>query len=65
MIEVVAGSPAERAGLRVDDIVMTVDGNPSGDPRQFRAAALRALEKAEFEIVLLRSGKRETLKVAP
>lgn len=61
--EVKAGSVAEKAGVKEHDIFLKLEGKPLADRFQFRADILTALGKPEFEIELLRSGKRETLKV--
>jgi hypothetical protein len=61
--EVKPGSPAEKAGLKEHDILVKLDGKAITDRWQFRADVLVALGKPEFELQVLRSGKRETVKV--
>jgi hypothetical protein len=61
--EVKAGSVAEKAGLKEHDILLKLDGKAVTDRWQFRSDILVALGKPEFELEILRSGKRETLKV--
>jgi hypothetical protein len=63
--EVKPGSPAEKAGLKEHDILLKLEGRPITDRWQFRADVLPALGKAEFELELLRSGKKSTVKVKP
>jgi hypothetical protein len=61
--EVKPGSIAEKAGLKEHDILLTLEGKPVGDRWQFRASVLTSLGKPEFELELLRAGKRQTVKV--
>lgn len=57
------GTAAEKAGLKPHDILLRLEGKPVQDRWQFRADVLQAMGKPEFEIELLRAGKRETVKV--
>jgi len=61
--EVKAGSLAEKAGLKEHDILLKLDAKAVTDRWQFRSEVLVALGKPEFELQILRSGKREALKV--
>ena|SRR5688572_11269500 len=61
--QVKPGSIAERSGLKEHDILLKLEGRTVTDRWQFRADVLTALGKPQFEIELLRAGKRETLKV--
>ncbi len=61
--EVKAGSIAEKAGIKEHDILVKLSGKTIGDRWQFRADVQTALGKPEFELELLRGGKRETVKV--
>jgi len=61
--EVKPGSLAEKSGFKEHDILLTLEGKPITDRWQFRADVLSSLGKAEFEIQLLRAGKRQTVKV--
>jgi S1-C subfamily serine protease len=64
--EVKPGSTAEKAGVKKHDVILKLDGKAVGDTWGFRKDVLRALaEKPEFELEILRSGKRQTLKVKP
>ncbi len=63
--EVKPGSTAEKAGLRKHDIILRLDGKPVGDTWGFRKDVLKALEKEEFGLEILRGGKPETLKARP
>jgi hypothetical protein len=61
--EVKPGSPGEKAGLKEHDILLKLEGKTVTDRWQFRADVLSALGKAEFDLEILRSGKKETIKV--
>jgi C-terminal processing protease CtpA/Prc len=61
--EVKPGSTADKAGLKEHDILLKLEGKAITDRWQFRADVLSALGKPEFELQVLRSGKRETVKV--
>jgi len=61
--EVKPGSTAEKAGLKEHDILLKLEGKAVTDRWQFRADVLAALGKPEFELQIVRSGKRETVKV--
>jgi hypothetical protein len=60
--EVKPGSVAEKAGIKQHDIILTLDGKAVGDKWEFRKDVLRALERPEFDVEILRGGKREGLK---
>lgn len=61
--EVKPGSIAEKSGLKEHDILLKLEGKGITDRWQFRADVLTALGKPEFDVELLRGGKRETVKV--
>jgi membrane-associated protease RseP (regulator of RpoE activity) len=61
--EVKPGSLAEKAGVKEHDILLKMEGKAVTDRWQFRADVLTALGKPEFDVELLRGGKRETVKV--
>jgi Do/DeqQ family serine protease len=62
--EVYPGGPADRAGLRPGDVILTVDGREVNDPQgvKFRIATRRIGETATIEV--LRRGQRLRLSVA-
>jgi regulator of sigma E protease len=66
---VVSGDPADRAGLRPRDIVVTVAGQPiRGFPDEiFRkfVAAINAAAPGPFPVEVLRDGKLQTARVSP
>lgn len=59
LAEIVAGSPAEKAGLKKNDILLELAGRPvPNDPREF-AELVRGLKaKAPLEAKVLRKGKQ-------
>jgi hypothetical protein len=61
--EVKPGSLAEKSGLKEHDILLRLEGKTIADRWQFRADVLTSLGKPEFDIELLRAGKRQTVKV--
>jgi hypothetical protein len=74
VLALVPGGPADRAGLRLDDVLLSLDGRalPHGDPGRDRsfdrmAQILDALDAAfadgSAEIVIGRAGARLTLQV--
>lgn len=63
--EVKPDSIAERAGLRRHDLILRVDGKAVEDKWQFRRDVSDALGKKEFDLEIVRGGKRESLKVRP
>ena len=61
--DVEAGSTAEKSGLRANDILVRVDGKDVAGAEGVRATVREALKKKEFEVDVLRHGKKQTLKV--
>jgi len=61
--EVLEDSPAEKAGLKRNDIIVELDGKPLEKANELlnRVAALKP--DAEVELVVLRNGKRKTFTV--
>jgi len=60
--EVKPDSAAAKAGLQKHDIILKLDGKAVADKWQFRRDVLAALAKPEFELDIVRGGKRETIK---
>ena len=61
--EVVAGSPAEKAGLRDGDVVLAFDGKPVSDYVAF-TRAVRALHPGDdAKLTVLREGRERTFDV--
>ncbi len=56
--EVYAGGPAERAGLRVNDIILSMNGEPILQERQALLIAASTKPGDEIEVVAWRDGER-------
>lgn len=63
ILEVEDGSAAEKAGLRKHDVLVRIDGKEADGVEGVRSAVLEALKKKEFDVDLLRQGKKQTIKV--
>lgn len=59
----VAGGPAEQAGLHVGDVVLSFDGKPVATSRAFQRIVADAGTDREIDAVVWRDGKEVTLKV--
>ena len=57
-------SPAEKAGLRQDDILVAVDGEPLADLAYLQSVVAEKHDKA-IELKVLRLAKEEVIKVTP
>jgi len=55
--EIIAGSPAENAGLQIDDIVIKLDGTPINDERAFRLAISQKAPRTRVLLDIWRNGK--------
>jgi Do/DeqQ family serine protease len=65
--QVDSGSPAERAGVRIGDVVVSIDGRPVSDAGDLRNAVGLAPIGDELRLTVLRDGREKTLRaeVAP
>jgi putative serine protease PepD len=61
--EVTAGSPAQRAGLRAGDVIVSVDGRAVAEPSDIAAAIEDRQPGDSVRIEVLRGGARETFPV--
>ncbi|MHC4396505.1 MAG: Do family serine endopeptidase [Planctomycetota bacterium] len=59
--EVTEGSAADKAGLKVGDIVIEFDGEPVENAMVFRNRVAKKKPGAKVKILVLRNGKRKTL----
>ena len=60
---VMTGSPADEAGLQPGDIVLKFAGNTMRTANQLRNAVAATAPDTNTELVVLRDGQTETLKV--
>jgi hypothetical protein len=62
---VVAGSPAEKGGLKPGDVITTLDGRWTASVHDVYAAAADAEPGRAADVIILRDGKEMTLSVTP
>lgn len=58
-------SPAAKAGIKQQDILLKLDGRPLGTLEQLAKRVNKAKDQRELELTLLRSGERRTVKLKP
>jgi S1-C subfamily serine protease len=65
VVEVVAGSPAERAGLRPEDLIIALDGEPLTDVGDLQRRMTAEAISRELALEVVRDGAQRTLRVTP
>jgi S1-C subfamily serine protease len=65
IIEVTPGSPAERAGLRAEDLIVELGGRPVHGVDDIQRLMVGELIGSELEVVLLRGGELKRLRLVP
>jgi S1-C subfamily serine protease len=65
VIEVAEGSPAERAGIRPEDILVEVDGTPVSDANELQRLMVAERIGVPMTVTVLRSGEVRELDVMP
>lgn len=55
-MEVVSGSPADRSGLQVGDVILAVDGTPLGNAQSLQRLLFDSAIGRRTEITVLRNG---------
>jgi S1-C subfamily serine protease len=61
--QVMPKSPAEAAGLKTGDVILSVDGKPIKDSRQLQRLIGEAEIGRTIDVVVLREKTRRTLKI--
>ncbi len=61
--QVMPKSPAEAAGLKTGDLILSLDGKPVKDPRQLQRIIAEAEVGKSLELTILREKEKRTLKV--
>jgi S1-C subfamily serine protease len=65
IVQVVEGSPAARAGLRGEDLILEVDGRPVADVRDLQRLMTSDLIGGATQILLYRNGSTRLVTVTP
>jgi S1-C subfamily serine protease len=65
VVEVVAGSPADRAGVRPEDLIVAVDGSPVAGVDDLQRVMVADLIGVEVEVRVLRRGEELALSLVP
>jgi serine protease Do len=60
--QVAPGSPAERAGLKVGDIIVAVDGEKLREVRELQFRIMKTPPGTEITLTIIRGGKEQTIK---
>ncbi|NLZ06570.1 MAG: Do family serine endopeptidase [Phycisphaerae bacterium] len=63
IVSVVEDSPADKAGVKQDDVVVELEGQPVSDWNEFRNRVAMYKPGSEVRIVVIRDGKRKPLTV--
>lgn len=65
VVEVVEGSPADRAGLRPEDLIVELGGSAVTSVDDLQRLMVAELIGAEVDVTVLRSGRAEHLALVP
>lgn len=65
VVEIVAGSPAAKAGLRPEDLILDVDGEPVASARDLQRLMAGETIGREIAIRVFREGRVQTLRATP
>jgi S1-C subfamily serine protease len=65
IVEVVSGSPADRAGLRPEDLILSVDGSAMSDVGDLQRLMVAERIGARLEVDVVRDGRFLTLELVP
>ena len=59
------GSPADRAGLRAEDLIVSLDGEPVDDVTDVQRLMVAELIGKPLEALVLRGGRSSALEIVP
>jgi serine protease Do len=65
VVEVVADSPADRAGLRAEDLIVSVDGSPTASVYDLQRLMVAELIGVEVPVTIVRDGQAIELGLVP
>jgi len=65
VLSVVAGSPADRGGIRLEDILVTVDGEPTPDAGELQRLMTDTRIGREVPVVVVRQERAVHLRQRP
>jgi serine protease Do len=65
VVDVVEGGPADRAGLRVEDLIVAVDGAPVEDVNELQRLLAGELIGSEVALAIVRDGEPVELPLVP
>jgi serine protease Do len=65
VVEVVGESPAERAGLRPEDLIVSVDGEPTASVFDLQRLMVAELIGVEVAVTVVRDGRPVELRLTP
>lgn len=60
---VVEGGPAEKAGVKMGDVILSLDGEPLDDPKDLPRMVAASKAGSELALTVLRNGKQKKLNV--
>lgn len=60
--QVAPGSPAEKAGLKVGDIIVAIDGEKVREVRELQFRIMKTPPGTEITLTIIRGGKEQTIK---
>ena len=65
VVEVVSGSPAAKAGLRAEDLIVEADGEPLGDVGDLQRLMVAERIGQDVEVNVVRDGELTKLNLIP